>query len=217
MAERVQMGESEANSVGVVGADERCSTAVAPDVDANERHGRRRETGDQRIVVVDADEIAASKGPNASSATCRPRVDGLEQQRVVAGLREPPRDRGEHLPEEDQRQVAVAGVVADDDRDESRLLRPASAQRDRPCSRARATSRTRSRVCALTSLLSFSARETVAIETPARSATSLIVGRSLNSALLRSALDGQQRACGFEIFLVHEDLLRTGGCEFLER
>jgi hypothetical protein len=51
-----------------------------------------------------------------------PDVARLEQQGVVARLREPSRDRREHFPEEDEREVAVAGIVADDDRDEARRL-----------------------------------------------------------------------------------------------
>ena len=116
MAARVQMRESQANSVGVVGADIRCSTALAPDVDTNERHVPSRELLDQRIVAVDPDENCGVE------AVVEPTVARLEQERVVTGLREAPRDRRQHLPEEDERQVAVAGVVTDDDRDQPRLL-----------------------------------------------------------------------------------------------
>ena len=56
-------------------------------------------------------------------------VERLEQQRVVARLRQPVRNRGEHLSEEDQREVAMPGVVAHDRRNEPRLLRNERARR----------------------------------------------------------------------------------------
>jgi hypothetical protein len=65
----------------------------------------------------------------ASKRCCHRQLEPLHEQGVVVRPREPPRDRGEHVPEEEERQVAVAGVVADDDRDELRPLghEPAAA------------------------------------------------------------------------------------------
>src|SRR5215216_5822821 len=62
-----------------------------------------------------------------------------------------------------------------------------------------------SRVRMFTSPLSFRARETVAIETPARAATSLIVGRSLTT---RTIWPGQLRPPGRESFRGENDQRR---------
>jgi hypothetical protein len=56
------------------------------------------------------------------------RVARREQEGVVTRLGEASRDGREHTSEEDQRQVAMAGVVADDDRHEASFL---SGQRAR--------------------------------------------------------------------------------------
>src|SRR5258705_10781779 len=90
--------------------------ARASDVDADKRHTPRREAGDQRIVVVDADEDGCIEAMLGS------RVARLEQEWVEARLRKPPRDRREDLSEEEERQVAVPGIVPDDDPDEARLV-----------------------------------------------------------------------------------------------
>jgi hypothetical protein len=116
VAQRVQVAERETNAVRMVRADVRGPAGAAPDVDADQRHSPRRQVGDQRIVVVDADEDGCVEPMLAAD------VAGLEQQRVIARLRQSSRDRSEHLAEEEQRQISVAGVVADDNGDESCLL-----------------------------------------------------------------------------------------------
>jgi hypothetical protein len=116
MAERVQVGERETHAVRMIRADVGGAAAGAPDVDADERHLPRREVGDQRVVVVDADQDGRFEAMLDADVARR------EQQGVIARLREPSRDRRQHLAEEDQREVAVPGVIADDNGDESRLL-----------------------------------------------------------------------------------------------
>jgi len=55
VAERVQVGKRESHAVRMVGADVG-GAAGAPDVDADERHLPRGEIGDQRVIVVHADQ-----------------------------------------------------------------------------------------------------------------------------------------------------------------
>jgi hypothetical protein len=96
VAARVKVGQREPHAVGMVGADEGRTFGAASDVDADERHVARLEVGDQRVVVVDPDQ------DRRIEATVDTDLLGLEQERVVGGLREPARDRRQHLPEEDE-------------------------------------------------------------------------------------------------------------------
>jgi hypothetical protein len=100
----------------MVGADVRGAALGAPDVHADERHFARHEVGDQCVIAVYADENSGIE------AMLEADIVWVEQQRVIARLREPSRDRGEHLREEHKRQVAVARVVSDDNGDEPCLL-----------------------------------------------------------------------------------------------
>ncbi len=117
------MRKREANAPRMVGADIGGALPRTPDVDADKRHVSCGELGDQRVVVVHTDQDGRVE------PLVRIDVERLEQQRVVARLRQPVRNRGEHLSEEDQREVAVPGVVAHDRRNEPRLLRNERARR----------------------------------------------------------------------------------------
>ena len=107
----------------MVRADEG-GAACASDVDADKRHAPRCEVGDQRIVVVDADQNGCIE------AMLRACVGRLKQEWVEARLRKPSRDRREHHSKEEERQVAMPGIVADDDADE-----PCLVGHQRACSR----------------------------------------------------------------------------------
>src|SRR5262249_61510524 len=111
------MREREPHAFGMVGADECVASPADADVDAHVRDRAGPKVGDERVAPVDPDQDGRVE------AMVEAELDRLEEQCLVVRPREPARDRGQDGPEEKEGEVAMSGVVADDDGYELGALR----------------------------------------------------------------------------------------------